>query len=86
MKPIEAIDVIIRSEVMSLDELQNETGITLDMLLDWLHGQGEPDEEQKRDICRALGSSPRLFTLLEKASVPSDLPPRQWDCLEKPHS
>ena len=86
MKPIEAIDVIIRGGVMSLDELQNETGITLDMLLEWLHGRGEPDEEQKRDICRALGSTPRLFTLLETASVPSDLPPRHWDHLAESHS
>lgn len=58
MKPVEVIDAIIRGGVMSLDELQNETGITLDMLLEWLHGRGEPDEEQKRDICRALRTHP----------------------------
>lgn len=75
MKPVEVIDVIIRKGIMSLDELRDETGITLDMLLDWWRGQGEPDEEQKQALCRALGASSQLFVLLEKVPMPSDLPP-----------
>lgn len=77
MKSMEVIDVIIRSGVMSLDELKSETGITPGILLEWL--QGEPNTEQKQAICRALGA-PNLFNILETIPVPSDLPPRQWDC------
>lgn len=83
MKPVEVIDAIIRGEVMSLDELQNGAGITQGMLIEWLHGRGEPDEEQKQAICRVLGIPSDLFIRLERIPVPSDLPPRQWDCLVK---